>query len=90
MHIDPTTHEHGATAKVYSYEADFEVGADAITWKATVSEAGAQIAAITGSVPLSSPALQPLAEQIVRDEIVKRIDTLDDTRNGVGQPRTSG
>ena len=90
MHIDPTAHEHGATAKVYSYEADFEVGADAITWKATVSEAGARIAAIAGSVPLSSPALPPLAEQIVRDEIVKRIDTLDDTRNGGDQPLTAG
>ena len=31
MHIEPTTHEHGLTAKVYSYEGDFDVGDNAIT-----------------------------------------------------------
>jgi len=76
MHIEPTTHEHATSAKVYSYEAEFDVGADAITWKASVSEGGAQFDPISGSIPLTSPALASLAEQVVRDEIVKRIDTL--------------
>jgi hypothetical protein len=81
MHIDPTTHEHATSAKVYSYEAEFDVGADAITWKASVSEGGAQLDPISGSIPLTSPALRVLAKEAVRDEIVKRIDSFDDTRN---------
>ena len=84
MHIDPTTHEHATSAKVYSYEAEFDVGADAINWKASVSEGGAQFEPISGSIPLTSPALPTLAEQVVRDEIVKRIDTLG------APPTTSG
>ena len=84
MHIDPTTHEHATSAKVYSYEAEFDVGADAITWKASISEGGAQFDPISGSIPLTSPALPTLAEQVVRDEIVKRIDTLG------APPTTSG
>ena len=90
MHIDQTTHEHGASAKVYSYEADYDVGADAITWNATVAEAGTQLASLSGSIALTSPALASLAEQIVRDEIVKRIDRLDDTMTGASRPATPG
>lgn len=78
MHIDSTTHECGTSAKVYSYEADFEVGADAITWTARVSEAGAQLDPISGEIAKTTPALNVLAEQAVRDEIVKRIDSLDE------------
>jgi len=36
MQIDATTHEHGKSAKVYNYEGDFDIGDDAITWKAAV------------------------------------------------------
>jgi hypothetical protein len=86
MHIDPTTHERATSAKVYSYEAEFDIGADAITWKASVSEGGVQFDPISGSIPLTSPALPTLAEETVRDEIVKRIDTLDDTRRGDSPP----
>ena len=74
MHIDPTRHEHGM--KVYSYEAEFDIGTDAITWTASVSTAGVQLEPISGAIELTSPALATLAEQVVRDEIVKHIDTL--------------
>jgi hypothetical protein len=84
MHIDPATHENGTSAKVYTYEADFDVGADAITWKCSISESGAQLEPMSGSIPLTSPGLAALAEEVVRDEIVKRINSLDDTRSGVG------
>ena len=40
MHIDPATHEHGASAKVYTYEADYDIGPDAIGWTASLSEGG--------------------------------------------------
>ena len=89
MHIDPETHEHRASAKVYSYEAEFEVGADAITWQASVSVGGAQLDPISGSIPLTSPALPILAEQAVRDEIVRRIDGFNGTTSGAGRPRAS-
>ena len=82
MHIDPATHEHGASAKVYTYEVDYDVGPDAITWKASLSEGGVPLDPIAGSIPLSSPGLATLAQEVVRDEIVKRIDSLDDTRSG--------
>ncbi len=78
MHIDSTTHECGTSAKVYSYEADFEVGADAITWTAWVSQGGVQLAPISGAIALTTPALNVLAEQAVRDEIVKGIDSLEE------------
>jgi len=82
MHITSSTHEHGASGKVYTYEADFAIGADAITWDAVVSEGGAQARSFAGSIPLTSPAIKTLAEQAVRDAIVKRIDTFDDKRTG--------
>jgi len=80
MHIDATTHEHGKSAKVYHYEGDFDIGRDAITWKAAVSQGGADVGTFTGSIPLTSPAVAALAEQGVRDEIVRRIDTFDDSQ----------
>ena len=76
MHIDATTHEHGNSAKVYAYEGDFDIGDDTITWKAAVSQGGVQLGTFTGSIPLTSPAVAALAEQEVRDEIVRRIDML--------------
>jgi len=82
MHIEPTTHEHGKSAKVYNYEADFDVGDDAITWTAAVSQGGVDFGTFTGTIPLSSPAVAALAEQVVRDEIVNRIDAFDDKRGG--------
>ena len=77
MHIDAATHEHGANAKVYTYEADYDVGGDAITWKASVSRDDAPLTTFSGSIPLASPALPALAEEAVRDEIIRRIDNLE-------------
>jgi hypothetical protein len=74
MHIEPTTHEHGLTAKVYNYEGDFDVSDDAITWSATVSHGVEQPRVITGTIPVTSPALAALADKAVRDAIVKTID----------------
>ena len=78
MHIAPTSHEHGATAKVYNYEGDFEVAADAIRWSANVRQGSMQLGTFTGTIPMTSPAMASLAEQAVRDDIVKRIDSFDD------------
>ena len=78
MHIAPTRHEHGATAKVYSYEGDFEVEDDAIRWTATISRGPASLGTLTGTIPMPSPAMPALAEQVVSDDIVKRIDSFDD------------
>ncbi|MEO8805039.1 MAG: hypothetical protein ABI433_03095 [Burkholderiaceae bacterium] len=84
MHIGATTHEHGKSAKVYSYEGDFDVGRDAITWTAAVSQGGVDMGTFTGSIPLTSPGVAALAEQGVRDEIVRRIDTFDDSQGAKG------
>ncbi|MES2958967.1 MAG: hypothetical protein V4792_12310, partial [Pseudomonadota bacterium] len=78
MHIDTTSHEHGATGKVYAYEGEYELEDDAIRWKARVSQAGTPLGEFDGSIRLTSPAIATLAEQAVRDAIVKRIDTFDD------------
>ena len=80
MHIDPTTHEHGSSGKVYSYEGNFEVRDDAIAWSADISESGVTQFSFADSIPLTSPALAPLAEKVVRDAIVKRIDSFDDRK----------
>ena len=83
MHITSSTHEHGVSGKVYTYEADFAIGADRIIWDAVVSESGAQPRSFAGSIPLTSPAIKTLAEQAVRDAIVQRIDTFVDQRVGL-------
>ena len=88
MHIDATTHEHGKSAKVYNYEGDFDIGDDAITWKAAVSQGGVEFDSFTGTIPLTSPAVAALAEQVVRDEIVRRIDAFDDNRGATADGAT--
>ena len=88
MHIDANTHE-GKSAKVYNYEGDFDIGDDAITWTAVVSQGGVELGTFTGSIPLTSPAVAALAEQGVRDEIVRRIDTLDDGRGAMADGATA-
>jgi len=74
MHIEPTSHEHGPSGKVYNYEGDFDVGDDAITWNAKVSHAQDTPRVITGTIPITSPAMGALADKAVRDAIVKTID----------------
>jgi len=88
MHIDATTHEHGKSAKVYNYEGDFDIGDDTITWKAAVSQGGVEFDTFTGTIPLTSPAVAALAEQVVRDEIVRRIDAFDDNRGATADGAT--
>jgi hypothetical protein len=76
MHIEATTHEQGTSAKVYTYEGDFEVRQDVIAWQAQVCHAQEQPRAMSGAIPITSPALGSLAEKVVRDAIVKHIDEL--------------
>jgi hypothetical protein len=82
MHIASTTHEHASTAKVYTYEGDYEVSESEIRWQAQVrhDEVGTQ--QFNGAIPVTSPALATVAEAAVRDAIVKRIDSFEDRRNG--------
>jgi hypothetical protein len=77
MHISETTHEHARNAKVYSYEADFECDPSSIRWTAEVRKGDEAARELSGSIPFSSPA-KGLAEQAVRDAIVKEIDALDE------------
>jgi hypothetical protein len=86
MHIAPSTHEHGPSGKVYSYEGDYDVGDDAIAWNATISHSGARRGSFDGTVPLTSPAIAALAEKVVRDAIVKRIDSFEDSQGGASLP----
>jgi hypothetical protein len=82
MRIAPTTHEHGASGNVYTYEGDFDVGADEITWTAVVRQAGQQQRTFDGSIPLTSPAVEAMGEQAVRDAILNRIDTFGNEQRG--------
>lgn len=84
MQIEPTTHEHGSSGKVYSYEGDFDVDDDAIAWSANVSQSGTPQCSFAGTIPLTSPAIAAVAEQVVRDAIVKCIDSFDDSQGAVG------
>jgi hypothetical protein len=81
MHIASTTHEHGSSAKVYTYEGDFDVGDDAITWRARIVCGDDAPRALSGRIPMTSPGLNAVAEEAVRDAIIKRIDRLDDAEN---------
>jgi hypothetical protein len=74
MHIERTTHEQGISAKVYTYEGDFDVSDDTITWRAQVCHAGERPRDISGTIPITSPAMPTLAEKVVRDAIIRGID----------------
>ena len=74
MHIEPTSHEHGLSGKVYTYEGEFNVGDDAITWNAKVSHAHDVPRVVTGTIPITTPAIAAIADKAVRDAIVKSID----------------
>ena len=86
MHIESTSHEHGASGHVYDYEGNFEVMDDQISWEAEINRAGEQARSFCGSIKLTSPAIAALAEQAVRDAIVKRIDAFDDRHSANAQP----
>ena len=78
MHIQATNHEHGATAKVYTYKGDYDVSDDAINWTAAISQGGSKALAFQGTIAMTSPAVAALAELAVRDAIVQQIDAFDD------------
>ena len=84
MRIEPTTHEHGHSGKIYTYEGDYDVGDDAITWQAVVSHAEQPARALAGSIPMTSPGLATVGEQAVRDAIVKKIDGFDEREAAPG------
>lgn len=79
MHIGPTTHEHRASAKVYTYEGDYQVGSSEITWQVEVIHAEEPPRRCAGSLPLTSPAGVVLAEESVRDAVVRQIDSFTGT-----------
>jgi hypothetical protein len=74
VHIESTRHEHARSSKVHVYEADYEIRDDRIVWSADVSTVGEGSFRLNGEVPVTTPAMQGLAEQVVRDAIVARID----------------
>ena len=79
MHIGPTTHEHRASAKVYTYEGDYEVDGGSITWEVEVTHAEEEPRHCSGSLELTSAAAATVAEEAVRDAVVQRIDTFSGT-----------
>jgi hypothetical protein len=76
MHIDDTTHEHGGTAKVYTYSADYRIDGQSITWTAEVRHGAGETHELSGSIPLTSPGVVAVAEHAVRDAVVAQIDAL--------------
>jgi hypothetical protein len=76
MHIAPTRHEHGGTAKVYVYEADYAPDAAGVYWTATVRQGAEWCRNFEGSLPMAGSAVAAIGEQAVRDEIIRKIDAL--------------
>ena len=81
MHIASTSHEQATTAHVYTYEGDYEIVDSEIRWNAQISH-NDDTQRFSGAIKLNSPAVATLAEQVVRDEIVKHIDTFEEKGNG--------
>jgi hypothetical protein len=77
MHLQATTHEHPASGKVYTYDADYVVEADRIDWTAHASQGEENQVDLAGSIPLTSPGVAAVAEQAVRDAVLSEIDALD-------------
>jgi hypothetical protein len=75
MHIGPATHEHRASARVYTYEGAYEVRDGEITWQATVTSGDEAPRELSGTVPLASDAAATFAAEAVLDAIVRRIDS---------------
>lgn len=76
MHIPETTHEQGATARVFTYTADYEQRGDELHWTADVSHGDHPAQRLSGSLKISSAASQVVAEQAVTDAVVRAIDAL--------------
>jgi hypothetical protein len=76
MRIDETTHEHAQSAHVYTYDADYDVDTQAITWSARVRLGSTAQWLLDGTIPLTSPGIATVAEEAVRDAVVAQIDAL--------------
>jgi len=77
MQLGERSHEHAASARVYTYRGEYEIGAREITWKARVKRGAEAEFELTGTLPMSSAGVASVAEQAVNDAIVKRIDALE-------------
>jgi hypothetical protein len=76
MQIDETTHEHAKSAQVFTYDAEYEVDTQAITWSARVRRGSDAQWRLDGTIPLTSPGIASVAEEAVRDAVVAQIDAL--------------
>jgi len=76
MQITETKHEHATSAQIYTYRADYDVDTQAITWSATVRHGADSEWRLDGSIPLSSPGIASVAEEVVRDAVVAQIDAM--------------
>jgi hypothetical protein len=78
MRLDERTHEHAVSGQVYSYDGNYEVGPNEIRWTVDV-RLGNETKSIPlqGSIPVTSPGLNAVAEQAVHDAVVKRIDAIE-------------
>ena len=79
MDIEEATHEHGGTARVYSYRAHYDVNGSDIVWSADIRQGEEPWQKIDGTIPLTAPGVAALAEQAVRDAVVAQIDALEGT-----------
>lgn len=68
------THEHGISAKVYTYHADFEVDGHSVVWRAQVTHVDEPVRHFQGKVPVSPSVSALLAQEVVRDEVIRAID----------------
>jgi hypothetical protein len=66
MHVDPTTHEHRSSGKVYSDEGDFDVGGDAIAWNVVISLYGTPHSVPDLFRPVDRPGGGPLDRPVER------------------------
>jgi hypothetical protein len=81
MHIGPTTHEHRDSAKVYTYEGEYDVKEDGeVAWKVNVTHAEEPARTCSGTLTLTSPAAAVVAQEAVRDAIIRGIDSFDSAR----------
>lgn len=72
------SHQHATSGKLYTYQAEFEVNGSDIRWRATVQQADEVRLRPQGTIATNTPAAGTIAEQAVRDAVVKEIDVAED------------
>jgi len=72
------SHQHATSGKLYTYEAEYDVAGSDIRWRATVQQAEEVRLRPQGTIATNTPAAGTIAEQAVRDAVVKEIDGADD------------